>query len=214
MTKAEKKCTKCGCVKPHSAYSKDASKTDGLRPDCKECRSLHYKNNSERILADVRAYQANNASEIREKKRKHYSLNRDRMLAEKAAYYAKAKEKIKDMGRKYRLCNVEKIRIRRAEYRKANIKQILIRNKNRKFSQANRGKLSTGLVEKLLILQKGKCACCGEKLNGDFHIDHIVPIALGGLNVDSNIQLLRPLCNLQKNAKHPVEFMQSRGFLL
>ena len=38
--------------------------------------------------------------------------------------------------------------------------------------------------------------------------------ALGGLNADSNMQLLRAECNLQKSAKHPVDFMQSRGFLL
>lgn len=35
-----------------------------------------------------------------------------------------------------------------------------------------------------------------------------------GTNTDDNIQLLRKLCNLQKSAKHPVDFMQQRGFLL
>jgi 5-methylcytosine-specific restriction endonuclease McrA len=45
-------------------------------------------------------------------------------------------------------------------------------------------------------------------------MDHIVPLYLGGLNVDSNIQLLRAKCNLQKNKKHPVDFMRSKGFLL
>jgi len=36
----------------------------------------------------------------------------------------------------------------------------------------------------------------------------------GGSNTDDNMQLLRKLCNLQKHAKHPVDFMQERGFLL
>ena len=32
--------------------------------------------------------------------------------------------------------------------------------------------------------------------------------------LDTNIQLLRATCNTSKGAKDPIEFMQSRGFLL
>lgn len=46
------------------------------------------------------------------------------------------------------------------------------------------------------------------------HLDHIVPVAMGGPNIDENIQLLRQRCNNQKHSKHPVDFMQQRGFLL
>lgn len=56
--------------------------------------------------------------------------------------------------------------------------------------------------------------CCGLPLGDNYHIDHIMPLALGGSNTDDNIQLLRQRCNNQKCAKHPVDFMQSRGFLL
>jgi len=45
-------------------------------------------------------------------------------------------------------------------------------------------------------------------------MDHIVPLAKGGKNIDSNIQLTCPKCNLEKNSKDPIEFMQSRGYLL
>jgi len=41
-----------------------------------------------------------------------------------------------------------------------------------------------------------------------------MPLALGGANADDNIQLLRSTCNQQKHAKHPVDFMQQKGFLL
>jgi 5-methylcytosine-specific restriction endonuclease McrA len=86
---------------------------------------------------------------------------------------------------------------------------------NRKARErANGGILSVGLAEKLFELQKGKCACCGQPLGEKYHMDHILPIVLGGPNEDWNIQLLRQRCNQQKHAKHPVDFMQSRGFLL
>jgi 5-methylcytosine-specific restriction endonuclease McrA len=45
-------------------------------------------------------------------------------------------------------------------------------------------------------------------------MDHIVPLISGGTNTDDNIQLMRSRCNQQKSAKHPIDFMQSRGFLL
>ena len=76
------------------------------------------------------------------------------------------------------------------------------------------GKLSKGLTEKLYKLQRGKCACCGKLLGDNYHLDHRMPIALGGANEDWNIQLLRSTCNHEKHAKHPIDFMQERGYLL
>ena len=43
---------------------------------------------------------------------------------------------------------------------------------------------------------------------------HIIPLALGGANDDLNVQLLTPDCNQRKKAQHPVDYMQSQGFLL
>lgn len=40
------------------------------------------------------------------------------------------------------------------------------------------------------------------------------PLARGGTNQRTNLQLLCPPCNLSKSAKDPIDFMQSRGFLL
>ena len=76
------------------------------------------------------------------------------------------------------------------------------------------GVLTLGLSLRLFQLQKGKCACCKKPLGSNYHMDHIMPLALGGTNTNDNIQLLRARCNLQKQAKHPVDFMQQRGYLL
>ena len=35
--------------------------------------------------------------------------------------------------------------------------------------------------------------------DGDLHIDHIVPVSLGGPNDDFNLQLTHASCNLSKN---------------
>lgn len=87
-------------------------------------------------------------------------------------------------------------------------------HKRRAQALASGGVLSVGLSAKLFKLQKGMCPCCKQPLGDDYHMDHKMPLALGGSNTDNNMQLLRKKCNQQKNAKHPVDFMQSRGFLL
>lgn len=45
------------------------------------------------------------------------------------------------------------------------------------------------------------------KMTG-FHIDHFVPLALGGKNEDWNILLTCPTCNGRKHAKHPAQFLR------
>lgn len=67
----------------------------------------------------------------------------------------------------------------------------------------------------LFVKQRGHCAICKTKTSfADMHRDHIVPIKRGGLNLLSNLQLLCVQCNCSKGAKDPLEYMQSRGFLL
>lgn len=59
----------------------------------------------------------------------------------------------------------------------------------------------------VLHRDRGMCAACNKDLSGlvsaqtDKHYDHIVPLALGGLNDITNIQLLCEKCNLEKSSK-------------
>jgi 5-methylcytosine-specific restriction endonuclease McrA len=68
-------------------------------------------------------------------------------------------------------------------------------------------------IIRLYFQQKHKCVVCRVHIDM-YHVDHIMPLSLGGSNAIGNIQLLCPTCNLQKHTKHPVDFMQERGFLL
>jgi 5-methylcytosine-specific restriction endonuclease McrA len=66
----------------------------------------------------------------------------------------------------------------------------------------------------LFQVQRGRCAICGQRLGKRTHIDHIVPLALGGSNARSNLQLTHPGCNLAKRARDPFIHAQSLGRLL
>lgn len=62
--------------------------------------------------------------------------------------------------------------------------------------------------------QKWRCAWCGKPCDGNYHVDHIIPLARGGSNGPENICIACPPCNLSKKAKLPHEFAQSMGKLL
>jgi 5-methylcytosine-specific restriction endonuclease McrA len=94
-----------------------------------------------------------------------------------------------------------------------------INRKNRRYAERNaEGKLSVGIRKKLLVLQKGCCTICKEKLilSGErkYHLDHVIPISSGGTNYDENIQLLCFDCNVSKSNKDSLVFMQSKGYLI
>lgn len=126
--------------------------------------------------------------------------NRDKVLNYKAAY---------------RESHRDELRAKKSIWREEN-KHLCRRHKSTRRARIAGvgGFLSGGIVIRLFKLQRGKCACCGLPLGKGFHLDHIMPLALGGSNTDDNMQLLRANCNLQKSAKHPIDFMQSKGFLL
>jgi HNH endonuclease len=54
---------------------------------------------------------------------------------------------------------------------------------------------------------RGACALCNQDISGLVsignmkHIDHIVPLAKGGINCVTNLQLLCEMCNLKKGAR-------------
>lgn len=72
-------------------------------------------------------------------------------------------------------------------------------------------------VAALLKVQRGRCAyfrTCGSRLGENFHVDHVLPICLGGTNDRGNLQLTCAACNISKGGKHPVEFAQGLGLLI
>jgi 5-methylcytosine-specific restriction endonuclease McrA len=78
------------------------------------------------------------------------------------------------------------------------------------------GQYTADDVRELMKLQKRKCAhpWCRKSLAEVYHVDHRIPLALGGSNDRTNIQLLCPSCNHKKQAKHPVDYAKQNGFLV
>jgi 5-methylcytosine-specific restriction endonuclease McrA len=188
--KAVRPCVKCGASDRRNSG------------DCRPCAA---------ILDAIRA----GKPEIKEKRKKAYEENASAIKAKIAMQRLQNIDKFRAREAAYRAANPEKRKASATKWQKANPEARRLNNANRRArEQSAEGKLSRGLSVKLFKLQKGKCPCCKQPLGDDYHMDHVIPLALGGQNVDGNMQLLRAVCNVQKKAKHPIEFMQSRGFLL
>lgn len=211
-----KTCSKCKEVKSKSKFSKNSSSKDKLSCQCKSCDSLFKLNNKEKIKKQRLEYLSLNKDKTNEAQRKYRENNRESVSAKSRDYLKnkiteEQKEKIKDIQKKYKENNKESIKIQRSNYNKQNqLKRRLIQSKRRALMLSSGKTLSKGLIEKLFELQKGNCICCDMPLIDGYHIDHIMPLSLGGKHIDENIQLLRIACNISKSNKHPEIWKRER----
>jgi len=164
------------------------------------CAEYHKKNRDKKIAA-AKAW---------------VEKNGDRRAAWLKAYKEKNAERLRSEGREKYRANPERAKRSAAAYRRANPEKLRVFGADRRAREkASGGKLSRDIVRRLMWLQCGMCPACGADLREvGHHIDHIVPLKAGGAHEDANVQLLCPPCNLSKQARDPVEFMQSKGFLL
>jgi 5-methylcytosine-specific restriction endonuclease McrA len=167
--------------------------------------------NPERKKANDAAWVAANLEKHRQHQREYVARNREHLLEKQREYHHRNREARAERGSAWLRANPDKARAACARWRAKNVELRRIIERNRKAKKrAADGVLSRGIVQRLLLSQKGLCACCGKPLGTDYHLDHIMPIALGGANSDWNVQLLLGKCNLQKGAKHPDVFKRMR----
>lgn len=198
---AMKKCWKCGCEKPLEAFGRDARRHDGKNPKCKACVNL--------ASAEYRQANPEKRREICAQYRKN---NAEKCQAAYQAWYSKDKEATRAKKREYDAANPEQSRARRAKWRSENRAVIAEIGRSRKSAK---GTHTAADIRRLQEMQRGKCAHCAVSLEAaGYHVDHVIPLKLGGTNGADNIQLLCPPCNLSKGAKHPIEFAQEAGRLL
>jgi 5-methylcytosine-specific restriction endonuclease McrA len=137
--------------------------------------------------------------------------NKEQKRARRAEMYRENPTPLLEYGKAYYQANKEKIMQRRRmnpEVRRA------ANAKRRAAKRGAAGGYTAADVRALMKLQRGKCPACASDLCDGYHIDHVMPLALGGANDKSNLQLLCPPCNQSKGALHPIEHAQRIGRLL
>ena len=100
--------------------------------------------------------------------------------------------------------NVDVSKARKRAYYRSNRDQFMVRNLRRRLREAC-------AVPQHWIkrddVPETVCYWCGTEDDGTHHLDHLMPIALGGNNAATNLHLACQSCNLSKSAKHPLRWI-------
>ena len=138
-------------------------------------------------------------------------------VQERARYRQRYPGRMAESNKRYRATHQEGVRAyeQRRPKRPKEVRRLK-RAVRRARILGQAGVVSSDIVSRLLAWQRGRCAACQQDLQclPCYDLDHVEPLALGGLHTDSNLQLLCPMCNRQKGAKPPIVFMQARGYVL
>lgn len=214
-----KTCKKCGETKPLDYFHKGKRMKDGYRNECKECNKAYQKkwreenaehhreyvseyckrryqeNRAEKLDYQKKRYQENRAEKLEYQKR-YYEENRLEILEQSKKYYQQNKERHRELTRKWKQNNPERHKI---IWRNGNARRRARKKTNGSYKVTNKD---------LAKLYNQPCVFCGEL--GDIQIDHVIPIARGGVHGIGNLQALCEPCNRSKKDKYMIEFKQQK----
>ena len=218
----QKRCSKCGEVKPVDCFYKDPKSMSGLRSWCKECaradkRKWHYVNKDKR-KQQFDDWKEKNKESFAEYKKEWAKANPEKVTMYNQKWRGKNKEKVQENKKRYwqKIKSLSGEKAKRWRERR-NKNKAVANHKRRASKYKNGGKHTAKDIDSIFLHQGGLCNFCGVKLirynKKQYHIDHIIPLARGGSNNPENIQLLCPSCNLSKSNKDPIQWARENGRL-
>jgi len=196
---------------------------------CAACRAAnaeasrkYYATHREEVRERMRNYHAAHREEDRERSRDYYVAHREEVSAYKRNYHAAHREEKAEYDRSYRAAHREERaktnREWRTEHREEDRRAKRKWNANhpekcaalertrRARKRGNGGRHTAADIRAQYQRQKGRCYYCGRKVDDNYHVDHVVPLALGGSNGPENLVIACAHCNDSKGARHPMEF--------
>lgn len=184
---SEKRCSKCRTTKPKSAFTRDASTTDGLRFWCKDCDRTRKK-----LYAE---------------KRRAVGLSVYRSLT-RGIRKPDPNRRARDI--RYRQAHKEQLNATRNAWRRRNPDHVVaMRHRNRMRKTITGTGISSGEIDSLFAASLGICAYCNERK--PLTLDHIEPLAGGGLHEIDNAAAACRSCNAKKNATTLVVWLAKRA---
>lgn len=200
-------CLACERLKNAASYASASGR------DMHKAASRRWKeHNADRMAA----YVIDAAPQRKARMALYRRANRAELVAKKRLWRKANPDKDRAMADRYREANKDQLRQRFANW-SAKKGKLFFRVKQgvRRTRQLNNGGSHTATdIEHIAKSQLQKCAYCRADLGRRFHVDHILPVALGGSSDRRNLQLLCVRCNSSKGAKHPLAFARTLGLLL
>lgn len=152
----------------------------------KAYQKAYYQANKERLSASQKERYEDNKEDISEAQKAYREANKESVYRRQQKWRSENKDKVAESQSRYQKRNRSKVNARTAAYRARKLAQTP------KLSHEE-----VQRVDEMYWLAKDLYAVSGQ----EYHVDHIVPIARGGLHHPDNLQILPSDINQSKGAK-------------
>jgi hypothetical protein len=192
-----KTCTKCKTKKSFDCFTTNKKAKDGLHSWCKNCVNNERKLKKDIYIHTTRKYRIKNIEKIKEYEHKRQQTDSFKKMKSESdrRYREKLGDVLKEKKREY---YSDKQHLRRAEYQRNKqgyIARAYQRLRNIKCltpSDADKSKIQNFYDEAKRLTQE----------TGIKHeVDHVIPVSLGGLHHQDNLQILPWFENRKKGNK-------------
>ena len=192
--------TVCASCSASALAYRNAHKESSLQY-AKAYREAH----QEKVDAYGLVYRAEHRDKAKERTRvwraAHPGYNDQQVREWRAAHPKRARAS----KRKWADANPEKMKASSRRWARVHPERAKAKGRNRRARiMGSEGKHSAADITWLYEQQGGRCEACRKKFSpkgkGTFHVDHMLPLVLGGSNDRSNLQLLCPTCNKRKGS--------------
>ena len=170
----------------------------------------------------AKKYYRKNKEKISEQHKKYVNSNRDEVKEYQKKWRQKNKGKVREYMREWMKTekrkeyeNTEEYKIKKKEYLKEYRRLDKFKLPNNSRNCKRRAKIKdTDITTNWLLNLKAvttHCGICGRKLKDPIHLDHIIPLNVGGLHTKSNVRYVHAKCNLSrpKNGSDIIQFKLS-----
>lgn len=195
-----KTCSKCGQEFPATTeYFYQHKNRKGKKVLTGQCRTCIKRKSSN--------YREANPIKAKESKRRAVQNHRDRHNARGRKWAENNPEKKRAIERRYRDSHPERCRESNKRWLDRNPhKRREYTGLRRKRKTSAAGRYTAFDIQVMYRAQKGLCWWCGKQLNGNYEIDHRIPVSRGGTNYPNNLCLCCRACNRSKSDKLPGEW--------
>jgi 5-methylcytosine-specific restriction endonuclease McrA len=195
-----KLCKACGIAFPATTefFYAHPDARDGLKSECRPCYNARYRS----------VYAANREKEIA-RRRAYIAAHREEINAKNRLYWQERPGLSTEQTRKYREAHPGYFSERSRAWQQANPECHATNQRARRARQRQaEGHHSADDIRAIYNEQDGLCFWCGCEVGATYHVDHLMPLVLGGTNSPENLAITCPSCNIAKGAKHPLVFLE------
>lgn len=181
----EKKCSKCQCQKSVSEFYERKDIKSGLSPTCKSCESekgkLWRKEREDHCKNYSKQKYLKQGKEILKKQKEKYAADSTLFLIRTKKWQRENAAKVRENQRKWREKNPERCAMKKARRRA----------KEKTHHLAN--------IQAIRRIYK-VCNFLSRKTKTRYQVDHIIPLSLGGIHHEGNLQIIQANLNKLKAA--------------